>query len=312
MSGMSTDPHPAAAAARVLPAAAVPFVKGHGTENDFVLVIDREGTRPLDQRTAAALADRHSGIGGDGVIRVVPTALADDDAVRALADRAAWFMDYRNADGGLSEMCGNGARVFAAYLRGAGLEAAAVFAIATRAGIKVVTVDDRDDDVYSVDLGQWRLTDPATAGERGFDALVKVPGVPPLSGLSVEVGNPHTVVALPPGVELEGLDLTRAPMVDPLPAEGSNVEFVELVAAGHIRMRVFERGVGETRSCGTGAVAAAMATRWWEGVTPDNADWVVDVPGGRLGVRAQPSGSVELSGPAVLVAEGMVTLAAGQ
>jgi diaminopimelate epimerase len=281
-----------------------PFTKGHGTENDFVLVPDLEGGHDLTAAQAAWLADRRAGVGGDGVIRVVPTAAATDATVLAQAPQARWFMDYRNADGGLAEMCGNGTRVFAAYLRREGLETADEFAIATRAGVKQVRFEGPD--LIAVNLGPWRLAQPGIADDEGFDALVHVDGHEPLSALSLDLGNPHTVVALPESVDLESLDLHRIPVVNPVPDHGTNVEFVRPLGAGHLRMRVHERGVGETRSCGTGAAAAALATRFWAGGQPDT--WTVDVPGGRLRVRALPGDEVELAGPWAIVADGTVSL----
>ncbi|MDQ2758309.1 MAG: diaminopimelate epimerase, partial [Actinomycetota bacterium] len=271
----------------------LPFTKGHGTQNDFVLVPDPHGALDLTQAQVRFLADRHAGIGGDGVIRVVPTALADDEEVRDQASQARWFMDYRNSDGSPAEMCGNGTRVFAAYLRREGLEQDDRFAIATRGGVKTVSLTG---DGYGVDLGPWRVVDPAGARRRGFDATVRAYGGPELPALRVDLGNPHTVVVLPPQIDLDALDLTRAPEVSPSPEEGTNVEFVRAVGPGHIAMRVHERGVGETRSCGTGAAAAALAVRWWEAEVDDALDaasldaatWVVDVPGGRLTVTALP------------------------
>ncbi|MEO7421554.1 MAG: diaminopimelate epimerase [Ornithinibacter sp.] len=281
------------------------FTKGHGTENDFVLVPDLSGALGLSGARARALADRRAGIGGDGVIRVVPTEAADEPEVREQAPLAAWFMDYRNADGTISQMCGNGTRVFAAYLRREGLETGGEFAIATRAGAKRVRTDL---DGFAVDLGPWRLRDPETAERDGFDALVHLDGGDPYSALSIDLGNPHTVVALPEDVDLDALDLARAPMVNPAPAHGTNVELVRPLGPGHITMRVHERGVGETRSCGSGACAAAIATSFWAGSHDTGASWVVDVPGGRLRVRLLPDRGVELAGPAVLVADGMVDL----
>ena len=281
------------------------FTKGHGTENDFVLVADLDGTRDLTVEEVRLLADRRAGLGGDGVIRVVPTARASEALVREQAGQAAWFMDYRNADGSAAEMCGNGTRVFAAYLRREGLETADTFAIATRAGVKTVVVTGEQ---YAVDLGPWRVVDPAGARERGFDSTVRARGGVELPALSLDLGNPHTVVILPRGIDLDTLDLTEPPAVSPTPAHGTNVAFVRAIAAGHIAMRVHERGVGETRSCGTGAAAAALATRWWEGESDDNREWTVDVPGGRLSVRALPDQHVELAGPAVLVADGTLEL----
>ena len=285
------------------------FTKGHGTENDFVLVRDVDGVLPIDAETARWLADRHAGIGGDGVIRVVPTS-----AVEEVADQAAeapWFMDYRNADGGVAEMCGNGVRVFAAYLRREGLVARPEsggpdpLGVATRSGVKWVRFED--DGSISVDLGPWRLAADGS-DEAGGDADVSIAGLPgPLRGLSLDLGNPHVVVALPTIAELASADLTTPPHVEPVPPHGTNVELVTPLASGHIRMRVHERGVGETRSCGTGVAAAALATRAWGGDgSPDV--WRVDVPGGSLVVTALPGNRVELRGPAELVADGVVQL----
>ena len=282
------------------------FTKGHGTENDFVLVPDLDGTHDVTVEQVRRLTDRRAGIGGDGVIRVVPTDAATEQHVRDQGARARWFMDYRNADGSAAEMCGNGARVFAAYLRREGLETADEFAIATRGGIKVVRFDG---DLIAVNLGDWRIVDPEGARDKGFDAMVKVHDHDPMPGLSLDLGNPHTVVALPDSADLASLDLTRVPDVNPAPANGTNVEFVRPLGPGHIVMRVHERGVGETRSCGTGAAAAALATRWWAGADTATDLWRVDVPGGTLRVRALPGQQVELAGPAVLVADGFMTLA---
>ena len=281
------------------------FTKGHGTENDFVLVPDLDGTRDVTVEQVRRLTDRRAGIGGDGVIRVVPTEAATEQHVRDQGARARWFMDYRNADGSAAEMCGNGARVFAAYLRREGLETADEFSIATRGGIKLVRFES---ELIAVNLGDWRIVDAEGAREKGFDAMVKVHGHDLMPGLSLDLGNPHTVVALPDSADLASLDLTRVPDVNPDPPNGTNVEFVRPIGPGHVAMRVHERGVGETRSCGTGAAAAALATRWWAGAETSTDEWRVDVPGGTLRVRALAGQQVELAGPAVLVADGVMTL----
>lgn len=283
----------------------VRFTKGHGTRNDFVLLDDRDGEFALTATMAAALADRRSGIGGDGVIRVAPTSSAREDEVRAQADDAPWFMDYRNADGSVAEMCGNGVRVFALYLRREGLAPAEGFGVATRGGVKRVRFGG--DDTVIVDMGSWRYEDESEAAD-GMDALVHVDGHQPFSALRLDLGNPHTVVAVPPSVDLDELDLTTAPQVNPNPVAGTNVEFVKPLGRGHIRMRVHERGVGETESCGTGICAAAIATHLWAGDLDGDEPWIVDVPGGRLQVRLLPDNHVELSGPAVLVADGTVQI----
>lgn len=285
----------------------IAFTKGHGTGNDFVIVPDADGRLDLSDDQVAALCDRRFGIGGDGLLRVV-RAGAIDAGAEAAASGIEWFMDYRNADGSAAEMCGNGTRVFARYLVESGWASIddAPLPIGTRAGVKTLT---RSDLGFEVDLGRWR--------EEGGDVVVRARGLDvPRPGLGVDVGNPHVVVALSSVAELEGLDLTVQPIVAPPPPAGANIEFVvpaePLVhdGVGMIRMRVFERGVGETLSCGTGVAAAALAVRSWAGAAaPDR--WTVDVPGGRLGVRvidADDGPHVLLSGPATLVYSGEVAL----
>ena len=282
----------------------LPFTKGHGTGNDFVILADADGALDLSDEQVAALCDRRFGIGGDGILRVVRSA-AIDEGTDAAASGAEWFMDYRNADGSKAEMCGNGIRVFARYLDETGLASldAGPLAIGTRAGVKTLT---RSELGLEVDLGVYRVDES--------DVLVRAKGLGVARpGVGIDVGNPHIVVALFTPAELEGLDLTAQPLLEPQPRDGANVEFAvpsdPLVqgGVGSIRMRVFERGVGETLSCGTGVAASALAVRHWAGRgAPD--DWTVDVPGGRLGVRMR-EGRVYLSGPATLVFSGEVALA---
>jgi len=307
------------------------FAKGHGTQNDFVLIDDPDGELPVSADAVAALCDRRRGLGADGLIRVVRTAaLTDASSYLAGAQAPEWFMDYRNADGSLAQMCGNGVRVFAAHLLNRGwidLPDGESFSIGTRAGVKTV---HRIKDWFGVDLGPWRLTGGEAALAAGSDTEVSVPMGPPgdepvllsgLPGLSANLGNPHVVVALPSLDQLEALDLTRHPGVDPLPEEGVNVEFIvpihdATLDEGHLTMRVHERGVGETRSCGTGAVGAVLAARAWAGggITGQRppSSWTVDVPGGRLRVELPDDAglvageSAVLIGPAVLVADGVL------
>lgn len=289
----------------------VAFTKGHGTGNDFVIIADPDGELDLTPEQVAALCDRHFGIGADGVLRVVrSTAIPEGADALAEEPAAEWFMDYRNADGSIAEMCGNGVRVFAHYLLRAGLatiEQGSTLPIGTRAGVRDVTTSANG---YQVDLGRWKLSgDDPLAKARGLDVA--------RPGLGIDVGNPHVVVALASEQELEGLELEYIPELDPALPNGANVEFVvpgePLVrdGIGHVSMRVFERGVGETLSCGTGVAATALAVRYWAGDrAPDN--WRVEVPGGTLGVRMFPAEDgehVALSGPAQLVFSGTVDLA---
>jgi len=306
-------------------AAPLAVTKGHGTQNDFVLLDDRAATLNLSAELVRALADRRAGVGGDGVIRVVPTdRLPEGAELLAQEPAARWFMDYRNADGSVAEMCGNGVRVFAAYLERLGVwDGTGELTLGTRAGVRRVTrvpvPDGLDDDAwYAVDMGRWTLPGGARALADGFDAEVTVRGLPVTRpALSVDVGNPHTVLAVRDEDELTAADLTVAPDVSPVPPHGTNVELVVPLgeerrdggSVGRVRMRVHERGVGETRSCGTGACAAALAVRSWAGAgAPD--EWLVDVPGGTVRVRALADGHVELAGPAVLVADATVDVAA--
>lgn len=288
---------------------ALDFTKGHGTGNDFVLFTDPDGEIELTPDRIRFLCDRHFGIGADGVIRAVRSRAIPEGAV-SLAEEpeAEWFMDYWNADGTPAEMCGNGIRVYAHYLITEGLvapERRDTLPIGTRAGVKDVLAGVSG---YTVDLGRWRLADERLVLARGLHV--------PRPGLGLDLGNPHVVAALADEETLEALELTEAPELDPVPESGANIEFVvpedPLVKAGvaHIRMRVHERGSGETLSCGTGVAAAALAFRHWGGDGMPNS-WSVEVPGGRLGVRmfaTEEGEHVSLSGPAELVYRGTITL----
>lgn len=320
MTAPATSPRPAPATADATRVLRV--TKGHGTQNDFVLLDGRDGVA-LDAHLVRALADRRAGIGGDGVIRLVASAeLSEGAAVLAEDPAAEWFMDYRNGDGSIAEMCGNGVRVVAAYARALGLwdPARGELVLGTRAGVRRVreVAGPAGEVWYAVDMGAWHLPGGPEAAAAGHDAEVTVAGLDvPRPALSVDVGNPHTVLALPGDAELAAADLTRAPQVQPVPPHGTNVELVvplgeeraaDGTVLGRARMRVHERGVGETRSCGTGACAAALAVRAWAG--PEAPDvWLVDVPGGTVRVAVLPDGHVELAGPAVLLADLDVDLA---
>jgi diaminopimelate epimerase len=275
------------------------YLKGHGTENDFVLLPDPDGLLTLDPDLVAAICDRRSGIGGDGILRVVRTAR--DPAAAPHAGAAEWFMDYRNADGSIAEMCGNGARVFARYLVDAGLAAAGVVPVATRGGVRLVRVGI-DGDV-TVEMGPATFPGPAASSDPGLQVAVEGRR---WSATAVDMGNPHAVVFV--DALGDAGPLTVPPVVTPAEAfvAGVNVEFVVSVGVRHIAMRVHERGSGETRSCGTGACAAMAAAARRDGVFggDEPVRYTVDVPGGRLAVTRRLDGQVELSGPAVLVAEG--------
>jgi diaminopimelate epimerase len=275
------------------------FLKGHGTGNDFVILPDPDFALDLTPELVAALCDRHRGIGADGVLRVVRSAKHPDAA--GWAADAEWFMDYWNADGSIAEMCGNGVRVFTRYLLESGLATAPGdgLPVATRAGVvRAVTGPE----TISV-----RMTTP-----RVYAAGTATVGALTVPGVAVDCGNPHLVCAL--STPLEVLDLHVAPGHDAaLFPDGVNVEFVVPAAPVegadlHVRMRVHERGSGETLSCGSGALAVGAVALRDAGRTSGVV--AVDLPGGRLTVTATPDGEWWLAGPAVLVATGEIDPAA--
>ena len=251
---------------------------GHGTENDFVIVFDPENERNLSSREVDRICNRNTGIGADGLIRITKRD-------------GAWFMDYRNADGSLAEMCGNGIRVMARYLVDRGYQSAGIFPILTRDGKKFVSAPDFGD--ITVNMGQV---------SRGDGEVTAFANGKTWSGFPISVGNPHAVVFVDDLVEVG--DLKVAPVVRPKEAfpDGVNVEFVKFLENGEIQMRVHERGVGETRSCGTGTCAVALAaTLARKGVLP--AKWIIHPPGGRLEVEIDPHSNAILTGPALLIRE---------
>lgn len=273
-----------------------PFVKGHGTRNDFVILPDLDGSvhGELDAGLVRALCDRRAGLGADGVLRVLGGRAAADAGGIAGGSHADWFMDYRNADGSVSEMCGNGVRVFARYLQTAGLaESDGPLRIGTRDGVKTVTFCA--DGEISADMGVVVLGSrvKVMVAGKAFDAV------------SADTGNPHAVVIV--DTLDEAGDLRAAPDVDAADfPHGVNVEFVVIGSDQTVAMRVFERGVGETASCGTGACAVAAVVAAHQGASGP-ASYLVEVPGGLLDVRLDAGGHVHLKGPAELVADGVWT-----
>lgn len=256
-------------------------LKGHGTENDFIVIPDLDGLLDLDAAGVRALCDRRAGVGADGVLRAVRPEHEGD-----WADRNADFaMDFRNADGSVGEMCGNGVRVFAAYLQRAGVLRDGTARIATRGGVRTVTVAGPG--TFAVDMGPPRVHPDVVKVHTG--GLVA-------TGAPVDMPNPHVVVTVSPE-QLPALDLSEPPTVEPPGPAGQNVEFVVSEGAHRARMRVHERGVGETRSCGTG-ICAAVAV-----LAEDREPWEVVVPGGSCTVSWTDDAALMLTGPAVIIAE---------
>ena len=263
----------------------IEFAKGHGTRNDFVLFVDPDNLYDLTAEQVAFVCDRRAGVGGDGILRAVRASLVPEwDGPPDL-----WFMDYRNADGSTAEMCGNGLRVFLRFLAEEGLIDPTTSDIATRAGLRTGTF--LPDGRIAVTMGPVTFGDPVTVRLDGESWVAE----------SVYVGNPHAVCVV--GAEtLAALDLTGTPSWEPEAAfpTGVNVEFVVRRVPGDLRLRVHERGVGETWSCGTGVVAAAAAAG-------GSDHCKVEVPGGILDVDLTGDEAV-LTGPAAIVARGTCTL----
>jgi len=262
------------------------WLKGHGTENDFVLLPDHDGSvhGDLDPQFVAALCDRRRGIGADGVMRVIrSSALGMESA-------GEWFMDYRNADGSVSEMCGNGVRVFAKHLFDEGLVPAdQAVTVGTRDGDKLIT---RDGENFVVDMGSpdVRQTSKIAVDGRTWEAQ------------DIRTGNPHAVAFV------ETLDDAGALLVEPeydreVYPNGVNIEFVVRRGPQHVAMRVHERGSGETRSCGTGACAVGAATALADSEARP-VTYRVDVPGGTVHVTWTEDDRLLLAGPAEIVARG--------
>ena len=276
------------------------FTKGHGTGNDFVVLPDIDAQRDLTASVVSALCDRQRGLGADGVLRVITAGAAvEAGVVERLPDGVVagdWYMDYRNADGSVAEMCGNGVRVFAHYLRSSGLEHREEFVVGTLAGPRPVVVHGAAEyrAEVTVEMGKVNLLGygAATVGGRR------------LTGLGVDVGNPHLacVVSDLTEDELAALDVGAPVEFDrgQFP-DGVNVEVLTRAAGGSVSMRVHERGVGETRSCGTGTVAATAAALADQDAYTGSLR--VRVPGGQVSVEITDTTSF-LRGPSVLVAHG--------
>jgi diaminopimelate epimerase len=267
------------------------FLKGHGTENDFVLLPDPDGRLDLTPDQVAALCDRRAGIGADGVLRVVRTAASGWAGETGAAE---WFMDYRNSDGSVSEMCGNGVRVFGRYLVDhEGADPSQPLPVATRAGVKVLSFDR---DRITVDMGQPKV----------FGHTVVSTSDHSWRAQHVSMGNPHAVAFVDDLAEAGPL-LESPAYDDGVYPDGVNVEFVRRVAEHHVEMRVHERGSGETRSCGTGA-CAVMVTAALDDGAPRGTAYRVDLPGGSLEITWTEDDRVFMTGPAVIVATGETDL----
>ena len=276
------------------------FAKGHGTQNDFVLLPDSDARVALTPAAVAALCDRRRGLGADGVLRVTRAAAARAAGVFERLPEGLqpddWYMDYRNADGSIAQMCGNGVRVFAHYLRASGLESRDEFIVGSLAGPRPVVLHQWDDTTADVTVEMGKTNQLGTG-----EAVV---GGRPFTGMAIDVGNPHLACVDPDLTldELLALDVAAPVSFDRIQfPEEVNVEVLTAPVDGAVSMRVHERGVGETRSCGTGTVAAAVAALAFAGAGTGTLR--VRIPGGEVTVTVTDANSF-LQGPSVLVAHG--------
>jgi diaminopimelate epimerase len=269
---------------------------GHGTHNDFLIIFDKDDQLTVSASQIAAMCDRKTGVGATsssatkiGTTSSSATKIGADGLIRIIKDDNKWFMDYRNSDGSFAEMCGNGIRVMARYLVTRGHQSEGIFAIDTRAGIKHLRVPAEDD--ISVNMG--KIYDENEEVEATSNGVT-------YEGFNINVGNPHAVVFTEDLSALGSLDI--APLVSPSGSypEGVNVEFVELMPNHEAKMRVHERGSGETQSCGTGTCAVALAATLKSGESLPSR-WVIYPPGGRLVVDIDGHSNATLTGPAVLL-----------
>ena len=285
--------------------------KAHATGNDFVVYLDEDGMHEPTADEVRFLCDRHFGIGGDGLIRLAHPQAVSDVNERQIADCAAgdadWFMDYRNADGSLAEMCGNGTRAITLFAQRQGIAdqpGGKPFHLGTRAGVNILTslgdVPGLGKDVFQVEMGAWKRGDVD-----GYE--VTIPGTSGSArGTFVDMGNPHVVAVLEDAFaslpNVEDLDLVTKPVVAPEIPSDQNVEFVRIDEqsegddAGEATMRVNERGCGETLSCGTGLCATAITLRAKTGID----HWTITVRGGTLRVDVTDE-DVKLTGSATIV-----------
>jgi diaminopimelate epimerase len=270
------------------------LTKHHGLGNDFLVLLDADGSHPLDADLARALCDRHTGVGADGIIRAAPAGPGEPGALVR--------MDLFNADGSRAEMSGNGIRCLGQALvlgwHGLGGDPPVAIPIATDAGLRTVTLHHRDDAVthhVSVAMGQARI---------GGDAP-EWTGGPVGRAVRVDVGNPHLVLDVTDSSGTgAGDDVDLALLGEAVNAKVPGGANVHLLTAGTadgtpgVTIRTYERGVGPTRACGTGACASAAAARAW-GLVGDRV--AVDQPGGRADVSFRGE-EVVLGGPATFVA----------
>ncbi len=280
----------------------IAFHKMHGTLNDFVVFHDPTNGITLTPGQIGLICDRRAGVGADGLIAARPS------------DRADFFMDYINADGSIAEMCGNGIRCLAKYVRDTGLTDKDTLDVETRAGVKTLRLSTRDDgtvDRVTVDMGA-PIFEPARIpvdlpdeGTPILDHPIEANGTVFRAAI-LSMGNPHCVITQNDDTEDAASQYGPLIEVDRVFPEKTNVEFIRVADRGRIVMRVWERGSGLTLSCGTGACASAVAARL-QGLTDERV--IVELPGGPLEIAWNGmDSSVLMTGPCATTFIGTLTI----
>lgn len=274
------------------------FIKMHGLGNDFVIMNFMMGEPDRDWAAEARqICDRHFGVGADGLVLLLPS------------DEADFRMRIFNPDGSEAEMCGNAIRCVTRYVYERGLVSDAVVTVETGAGILVPELvwgdlDDENGLLVRVDMGNPVLAPaeiPVKAeGNQAVRQTLSAAGED-ITFTAVSMGNPHCVIFVP---ELDKVDFYKlGPAIEthPLFPRKTNVEFVQVVNPGEVKVRVWERGAGETLACGTGACAVGVAGAL-NGLTERKVS--VYLPGGKLDIEWADNGRVFMTGPAEAVFEG--------
>ncbi|MDP4108900.1 MAG: diaminopimelate epimerase [Bacillota bacterium] len=274
------------------------FTKMHGIGNDYVYFNCLDGELKNPNELSVLLSDRHFGIGGDGIILILPSKVAD------------YRMRMFNADGSEGKMCGNGIRCVGKYIYDNGITKKTSLLIETLGGIKKLNLEIKDGlvDAVEVNMGKPDLKPsdiPVLSDSEDFiNRPVSVDGREYFI-TAVSMGNPHAVIFC------DGVDSLDLPAIgpkfenNPLFPERINTEFVEVLAEDHIKMRVWERGSGETLACGTGACASAVASVL-NGKCRKDTEITVSLLGGDLKIRWLADGTVTMKGPATKVFDGVI------
>lgn len=274
----------------------IKFTKMHGISNDYIYIDCMSAVPDRLEELSVEMSDRHCGVGGDGIILILPSSKAD------------FMMRIFNADGSEAKMCGNGVRCVGKFVYDKGLTDKTRVSVDTLSGVKVLELHLKDGlvDTVTVDMGEpiidAQMVPVICAGQQKVEEPVAT-SAGELRLTAVSMGNPHGVVFVDSLSDIDVHAIGRELEIHPMWPDRANIEFAEVISPGEIRMRVWERGSGETMACGTGACATAVA-----GAITGRCgrDVRLRLLGGDLDIRWDPDNShVYMTGPAATVFEGV-------